>query len=279
MATYAIGDVQGCLAPLTALLDDINFDSTRDSVWFTGDLVNRGPDSVGVLRFVRALGDSAITVLGNHDLHLLAAASDPAKLKRHDTLSDVLQADDRDELLNWLRTRPLMHRDSALGYTMVHAGMVPQWDLEEAQCLAHEVEEVLRADDYKEFFLHMYGNQPHRWQPSLTGWQRLRFITNVFTRIRYCDESGLLNLKVKADPADVIAPIKPWFTFKNRKNVGETIVFGHWSTLGFVRSHNVICLDSGCLWGGRLTAIRLDDPETPVHQIDCERQQPFDASR
>ena len=275
MATYAIGDVQGCLAPLTVLLDKISFDVTQDCIWFTGDLVNRGPDSVGVLRFVRGLGDSAITVLGNHDLHLLAAASDPVILKRHDTLNDVLAADDRDELLDWLRWQPLLHRDTALGYTMVHAGLAPQWSLGEAQNLAHEVEEVLRSDSYKEFFSHMYDDQPQRWQPTLTGWQRIRFITNVFTRIRYCDEAGLLDLKVKAAPVDVIAPLKPWFTLSSRKSAGEAIVFGHWSTLGFVKTNNIICLDSGCLWGGHLTAIRLDHPETPVHQVSCERRQPI----
>ncbi len=277
MAIYAIGDVQGCFASLTTLLDKIRFDASRDQLWFTGDLVNRGPDSVAVLRFVRDLGNSAITVLGNHDLHLLAIASGHAKQKRHDTLENVLAAKDRDELLDWLRARPLMHCDAALGYTMVHAGLVPQWDLEEARQLATEVEQILRSDNYREFFPHMYGNQPSRWQPSLTGWDRLRFITNVFTRIRYCNDNGDLDLEEKRAPSQVVAPIKPWFESRDRQSTSEAILFGHWSTLGFVKTNNVICLDSGCLWGGSLTAIRLDHPDLSAQHVDCAQQQPFNS--
>lgn len=275
MAIYAIGDVQGCLSSLTTLLDKICFDASQDQVWFTGDLVNRGPDSAGVLRFVRDLGDSAKTVLGNHDLHLLAIASGHAKQKQRDTLENVLTAKDRDELLDWLRACPLMHRDPALGFTMVHAGLAPQWSLEEAQLLAIEVEKILRSVYYTDFFPHMYGNLPNTWQPSLVGWDRLRFITNVFTRIRYCDEYGALDLGEKRAPAEVIDPIKPWFESRDRQNGSETILFGHWSTLGFVKTHNVICLDSGCLWGGNLMAIRLDHPDLPVQHIECAQQQPF----
>ncbi len=275
MAIYAIGDVQGCYASLATLLDKIQFAPERDRLWFTGDLVNRGPDSISVLRFVRDLGDSAVTVLGNHDLHLLAVASGHAQQKRRDTLANIFAADDCHELLDWLRARPLMHRDPVLGYTMVHAGLVPQWSLDEAQRLANEVELMLRADNYQEFFSHMYGNQPRRWNPELSGWDRLRFITNVFTRIRYCDENSLLDLEEKRAPTEVNAPIKPWFTFSDRKNADETILFGHWSTLGFVKADNVVCLDSGCLWGGRLTAIRLDDSELPVQQVGCNQQQPL----
>ena len=275
MAIYAIGDVQGCYASLTALLDKIQFDPAQDCLWFTGDLVNRGPDSISVLRLVHSLGDSAVTVLGNHDLHLLAVANGHAKQKRHDTLANVLAANDCDELLAWLRTRPLMHRDPVLGYTMVHAGLMPQWDLDEAQRLANEVELMLRSDSYQEFFPHMYGDQPRRWQPGLAGWDRLRFITNVFTRLRYCDENSLLALEEKRAPSEVFAPIKPWFNFINRKSADETILFGHWSTLGFVTTNNVICLDSGCLWGGHLTAIRLDDSALPVQQVGCDQQQPL----
>jgi bis(5'-nucleosyl)-tetraphosphatase (symmetrical) len=278
MAIYAIGDVQGCFAPLTTLLDKIRFDASRDQLWFTGDLVNRGPDSVNVLRFVRDLGNSAITVLGNHDLHLLAIASGHAKQKQRDTLGNVLTAKDRDELLDWLRARPLLHRDAALGYTMVHAGLAPQWGLKEARQLAAEVEQILRSDEHLEFFLHMYGNHPNRWQPSLAGWDRLRFITNVFTRIRYCDDNGVLDLEEKRAPAEVVAPIKPWFESRNRQNTTETILFGHWSTLGFVKTNNVICLDSGCLWGGELMAMRLDHPESPVQRIDCAQQQPLNGT-
>lgn len=278
MATYAIGDVQGCFSTLTALLEKIRFDAAQDRLWFTGDLVNRGPDSVGVLRFVRGLGDAAITVLGNHDLHLLAIASGQAKPKHRDTLDNVLAANDRDDLLGWLRTRPLMHRDTAFGCTMVHAGLIPQWTLDEAQSLANEVEQKLRSDSYEEFFRYMYGNQPRRWQPSLVGQDRLRFITNVFTRIRYCDDAGNLDLTEKRTPTEVSPPIKPWFEFSDRKSANETVLFGHWSTLGFTKTDNVVCLDSGCLWGGKLTAIRLDHPDLPAYQIDCTQQKPFGAA-
>lgn len=275
MATYAIGDVQGCMSSLTSLLDKIDFDASIDRLWFTGDLVNRGPDSVGVLRFVRSLGDSAIVVLGNHDLHLLAAASDRTILKRHDTLGEVLSADDSDSLLHWLRSRPLMHRDAALGYTMVHAGLMPQWSLVDAQSFAREVEFVLRSDNYEEFFSHMYGDQPTHWDPASRGWERLRFITNVFTRMRFCDASGLLNLREKGAPGEVAASLTPWFSVSNRTDSSETILFGHWSTLGFVTTNNVVCLDSGCLWGGQLTAMRLDRSDTPIFQVDCEPQNPI----
>lgn len=278
MAIYAIGDVQGCFASLMALLDKIRFEPSRDQLWFTGDLVNRGPDSINVLRFVRDLGNSAITVLGNHDLHLLAIASGHTKQKQRDTLENILAAKDRDELLDWLRARPLLHRDAALGYTMVHAGLAPQWDLKEARQLAAEVEQLLCSDKYRDFFQHMYGNQPSQWRPSLTGWDRLRFITNVFTRIRYCDEKGNLDLEEKRAPAEVSEPLKPWFESRDGQNTTETILFGHWSTLGFVKTNNVICLDSGCLWGGELMAIRLDHPEFPVQRIDCAQQQPFNSA-
>jgi len=278
MAIYAVGDVQGCFEPLTALLEKINFDVNRDQLWFTGDLVNRGPDSLAVLRFVRGLGNSAITVLGNHDLHLLALASGHTKQKRRDTLKNILAADDRDELLDWLRTRPLLHRDARLGYTMVHAGLVPQWSLEQAQQLAAEVEKMLRSDSYADFFPHMYGNLPTQWRPSLTGWDRLRFITNVLTRIRYCDSTGRLDLDQKAAPAEVPAPLNPWFEYRHRESASETILFGHWSTLGFIKSDNVICLDSGCLWGGKLVAIRLDHPDLPVRHVDCVQQQPLGST-
>jgi bis(5'-nucleosyl)-tetraphosphatase (symmetrical) len=159
---------------------------------------------------------------------------------------------------------------------MVHAGLVPQWDLDEAQSLANEVEKVLRSHNYPDFFPHMYGDQPRRWEPELAGWDRLRFIINVFTRIRYCDENGKLDLKEKRAPSEVVAPTKPWFKFNGRRSADETILFGHWSTLGFVKSDNIVCLDSGCLWGGSLTAIRLDRPDLPATHVDCEQQQAFD---
>jgi len=276
MATYAIGDVQGCFKPLVALLQKIDFDKNRDQLWFTGDLVNRGPESLAVLRFVHDLGDAAVTVLGNHDLHLLAVASGQARPKRRDTMEEIFSAADCESLLAWLRGRPLIHRDAQLGFTMVHAGLVPQWSLDTAQQRALEVESVLRSDNYTDFFARMYGNEPRRWKSELSGWERLRFITNVFTRIRYCDDNGTLDLNEKQAPASVVPPLKPWFEIENRKSTNETIIFGHWSTLGLYESNNVICLDSGCLWGGSMTAMRLDHPDNTTVQVLCPQQQPFD---
>lgn len=261
MAVYAIGDVQGCYDSLQYLLERLQFDPTADTLWFTGDLVNRGPASLATLRFVKGLGERAITVLGNHDLHLLAVAEglQPANGK-DETLGEVLAAPDREALLAWLRTRPLLHTDAALGATLIHAGLPPQWDLAAARARAGEVEAVLRGPDYREFFRHMYGDQPDRWVESLHGWERLRFIVNCFTRLRYCTAEGVLCLGHKGPPGTQPAECLPWFDCPDRRSAGTRIVFGHWSTLGLQLRDDVCALDTGCLWGGELTALRVDGP-------------------
>ena len=267
MALYAIGDVQGCHDELRALLEALRFDPAADTLWFTGDLVNRGPESLATLRFVRGLGDRAVSVLGNHDLHLLAVAHGRSPLKRKDTLQPVLDADDRDELLGWLQRRPLLHHDAALGLTLLHAGLPPQWTLEQAGAAAAEVEKVLR-DDERDFFGHMYGDTPDRWDAGLRGWPRLRFITNCLTRMRYCTGDGQLVLAPKGPPGTQPAGCVPWFEVPGRASAGARIVCGHWSALGYVARPDLLALDTGCLWGGTLTAVRLDAPGGPW-QVDC----------
>jgi bis(5'-nucleosyl)-tetraphosphatase (symmetrical) len=258
MATYAIGDIQGCFEQLQELLHRLKFDPDQDQLWFTGDLVNRGPGSLETLRFVKALGTQAITVLGNHDLHLLAVAAGYVPKHKKDTIDDILNAPDREELLEWLRQQPLIHHDTRLGYTLLHAGLPPHWDLNDAQQHAHEVETVLRGDEYHGFLEHMYGNKPNRWSDDLEGWDRLRFITNCFTRLRYCDAKGKLCLKSKGRPGSQPKPYLPWFEVPGRASRDMHIVFGHWSALGTHNVAGVYALDTGCLWGGKLTAMRLD---------------------
>ena len=270
MAVYAIGDVQGCFDALGALLDKLRFDPAADRLWFAGDLVNRGPQSLEVLRFVRGL-PQAVTVLGNHDLHLLAVASGQAPVKKHDTLDEVLAAADRAELLAWLRTRPLLHHDAALGYTLVHAGLLPTWDLVTAQRLAREAEHFIERSEHNELFTHMYGDTPDHWDDQLAGWARIRLIINGFTRLRYCDRQGRMDLRPKMAPGWQPAPLLPWFQLPDRRSADLRIVFGHWSTLGVRQGDGVIALDSGCLWGGRLTAVRLTD--APVFaDVACAEQ-------
>ncbi len=267
MATYAIGDIQGCFDELQALLEKIRFDPARDRLWFTGDLVNRGPKSLEVLRFVRDLGDAAVTVLGNHDLHLLAVWRHTDKLKASDTLTSILEAEDGEALLHWLRRQPLLHDDEALGCVMVHAGLSPQWDLATARRCAREVEATLRGDEFEAFLEHMYGDNPNRWSEALTGWERLRYSVNCFTRLRYCSAAGELEFKSKGAPGSQQLRLLPWFEVPNRPALGLDIVFGHWSTLGFYRGAGVRALDTGCLWGGTLTALRLEDDS--VAHLPC----------
>ena len=257
MATYAIGDVQGCFGSLLKLLDLLRFDPAGDRLWFVGDLVNRGPDSLETLRFVRDLDDRALTVLGNHDLHLLALAAGKSKQEKRHNLDSVLKAPDRDELLDWLRFRPLMHFDPRKEFALIHAGLPPQWDLLDALSCAEEVEGALRGPDYLDFLQAMYGNEPKSWSGSLSGMDRLRFITNCFTRLRYCDANGTLALKEKAAPDSRAPGMIPWFQVPNRASRGVRIIFGHWSTLGYAAGHNTWALDTGCVWNGRLTAIRV----------------------
>jgi bis(5'-nucleosyl)-tetraphosphatase (symmetrical) len=270
MAVFAIGDVQGCLEPLRALLDKLNYDSGTDRLWFTGDLVNRGPQSLAVLRFVKSLPHTTV-VLGNHDLHLLAVASGHASLKKHDTFDDVLSAPDRDELLGWLRACPLLHHDAALGYVLVHAGMLPQWGLTEALRLAAEAEKYIRHSDSNELFTHMYGDSPDHWQNDLGDWARQRIIINAFTRLRYCDAHGRMDLRPKGRPGKQPSHLLPWFQVPGRKTRETRIVFGHWSTLGVWDADGVIALDSGCLWGGKLSAVRLDANTHPFFDVPCPR--------
>jgi len=267
VATYAIGDIQGCYDELRALMDRLRFDPATDRIWFVGDLVNRGPDSLNTLRLVRDLGDSAVSVLGNHDLHLLAIdAGNTRKDDGDPGVAAVLQAKDRDELLYWLRHRPLLHRDTALGFTMIHAGLPPQWDIETAAACAREVEAQLRGDNYAVFFNEMYGNKPRIWKANLSGMERWRFTTNCLTRLRYCAMDGSLGLKEKGPLGSQQKGMIPWYSHPGRASCDERIIFGHWSMLGYRAEHNVWALDTGCLWGGALTALRLDGsaPE-PLH--------------
>ena len=257
MAVYAIGDLQGCLTPLRRLLDKLNFDPVTDRLWFVGDLVNRGPESLETLRYVQALGAAAITVLGNHDLHMIAISQGLRRQTSKDNLDDILGAPDRDELFDWIRHKPLLHHDVALNFTMVHAGFSPGWDLLTAQQCAHEVEAVLAGDDYTDFIRVMYGDEPDYWQSEAEGYNRWRYIINCFTRLRFCDARGRLALKAKGTPQDH-PKLVPWFEVPGRRNADVRIVFGHWSTLGRYNGNNVYCLDSGCVWGGEMTAMRLD---------------------
>jgi bis(5'-nucleosyl)-tetraphosphatase (symmetrical) len=269
MALYAIGDVQGCDTELGALLQLLKFSPDRDSVWFVGDLVNRGPDSLKVLRRIRALGDAASVILGNHDLHLLAVAHGGARLRSDDTLDGILAAPDRSALLEWLQERPLLHEDPKLGLCMVHAGLPPQWDLSQARGCAHELERALRRNPQK-LFDRMYGDQPDLWEKSLEGEERLRFIANCLTRLRYVDADGRLALRVKGSPKKAQSKsLIPWFEARGARWKGTRIVFGHWSTLGFFSNADVTGLDTGCVWGDRLTALRLDVPDAKPVQVPC----------
>jgi bis(5'-nucleosyl)-tetraphosphatase (symmetrical) len=269
MALYAIGDVQGCDAELGVLLGALQFSADRDQLWFVGDLVNRGPDSLAVLRRIRSFGGAATVTLGNHDLHLLAVAFGSAKIRGDDTLSEILAAPDRHALLEWLAGRPLFHEDHALNLCMLHAGLAPQWDLKLARGCAREFEEALRRDPLK-LFERLYGDQPDRWDDVREGEERLRFIANCFTRLRYVDADGRLALRVKGSPKkSQTKSLIPWFEAPEARWRGPRIVFGHWSTLGFFCNADVIGLDTGCVWGGTLTALRLDDPEARPVQVPC----------
>ncbi|HTC39647.1 MAG TPA: symmetrical bis(5'-nucleosyl)-tetraphosphatase [Steroidobacteraceae bacterium] len=273
MALYAIGDVQGCDAELGTLLGSLKFSPDRDSLWFVGDLVNRGPDSLKVLRRIRALGDAATVILGNHDLHLLAVAYGGARLRSDDTLDEVLTAPDRAALLEWLQERPLMHEDAKLKLCMVHAGLAPQWDLAQARDCAHELEKALRRNPGK-LFDRLYGDQPDRWEESLEGEERLRFIANCLTRLRYVDAEGRLALRAKGSPKKTqTKSLTPWFEAPAARWRGTRIIFGHWSTLGFFRNADVTGLDTGCVWGDRLTALRLDVPDAKPVQVPCAAPQ------
>lgn len=260
MATWAIGDLQGCHSAFLRLLEAIAFVPGTDRLWLTGDLVNRGPDSASTLREVMALGDAVTTVLGNHDLHLLAVAMAPATgrgLRPGDTLDDILAAPDRTDLLEWLLGQPLLHHDPVLDWTLVHAGLPPTWSVAMAAQEARAVEAALRAEPVG-FFSQMYGDKPDQWSTDLSGVDRLRFTVNCLTRLRYCTAAGKLLPKLKGPPALAPTEALPWFNVPGRAAAAERVVFGHWSALGLLRSPTALGLDTGCVWGGRLTAVRLE---------------------
>lgn len=263
MSTFAIGDLQGCNDDFLELLSLIHFDETRDRLLLVGDLVNRGPASLDTLRTVRSLGTACISVLGNHDLHLLAAAQDRSRLKPGDTLDEILDAPDADALLDWLAERPLAWRDPDSGTLLLHAGVPPQWTAEQTLALAHEAAQVLRESRGKAFFEQMYGDRPDRWSEYLRGAERTRFVINCLTRLRYCTPHGQLRLRDKGPPGSQSAGALPWFEAPGRRTAGTPIVFGHWSALGRVEwpEHQVYGLDTGCVWGGQLTALNLNTGE------------------
>jgi len=271
MALYAIGDIQGCDAELGALLNTVKFSADRDQLWFVGDLVNRGPASLQTLRRIRALGPAATAVLGNHDLHLLAVALGGARVRSDDTLDAILEAPDRDQLLEWLLHRPLLHEDPSLNLCLLHAGLAPQWDLATVRSCAREFEQALRRNPAR-VLEQLYGDEPNRWDATLTGAGRLRFIVNCFTRLRYVDAAGRLALRAKGAPkkARSLALI-PWFEAPDAAWLGPRVVFGHWSTLGWLRTPRVISLDTGCVWGGSLTALRLDTLDADPVQVACRQ--------
>ena len=265
MATYAIGDIQGCFGTLCKLLERISFDAGRDRLWFAGDLVNRGPRSLETLRFVRSLGDAALTVLGNHDLALLMASEGLGKRSRGDTFDGILAAADRTELLDWLRHQPLCHVEN--GFFLVHAGLLPAWDVMLARALAGEVEAALTGSNWREFLAHLWGSEPATWGADLTGWARLRVIVNAMTRLRFCTPEGTMDFQTKGETASAPAGFLPWFAVPGRRSADATLIFGHWSALGLKVWPHLLATDSGCVWGGMLTAIRLED--RAVFQVPC----------
>jgi len=265
MATYAIGDVQGCFEQLQALLRAIGFDRGRDRLWFVGDLVNRGPASLATLRFVRDLGESAATVLGNHDLHLLALAQGFAKPRADDTLDDVLTAPDRDELLDWLRRLPMIRVENR--NVLVHAGLLPQWSVAKAKTLAAEVEAKLRGPGYRDFLAQLYGSRPERWSDDLQGTDRLRVIANAMTRMRFCTPEGAMEFHSKGEATQAPPGYLPWFEVESRESADHTLICGHWSALGLRMRPALLLLDSGCVWGGKLSAVRLEDRR--LYQVPC----------
>jgi bis(5'-nucleosyl)-tetraphosphatase (symmetrical) len=269
MATYAIGDVQGCLGALSRLLEAFGFDRAHDQLWFVGDLVNRGPDSLATLRLIKDFGDVAVTVLGNHDFHLLAVSAGYAKTHRSDTLDAVLDAPDRDELLAWLRQRPMLHVQNE--WAMVHAGLLPQWSVATAQMLAREVETALRGADWRQFLAQLYGDTPDSWNEGLRGTERLRVIVNAMARMRFCTASGAIEFRTKGETAKAPPGSFPWFDAPGRASRDHTIICGHWSTLGLKLRPDLIALDSGCVWGGSLSAVRLEDRR--LFQVPCEQFQ------
>ena len=260
MTTYVIGDLQGCLDPLQSLLDKLHFDPASDSVWFVGDLVNRGPKSLQTLRYVKSLGNAAITVLGNHDLHLLAVVHGYRKPSSKDTLKRILNAPDRDELCAWLAARPLLHTDEKLGITMVHAGIHPRWSLKRATRLANRLHNAL-IDDPDDLFANMYGNTPAYWSKSLKKHKLNRFAINVFTRMRYCQLDGALDFDYNGSPGSAPGHLRPWYDLPDRKPLPYKVIFGHWSSHPGMSPQRVMPTDRGCVWGGCLSAYAVERNE------------------
>jgi bis(5'-nucleosyl)-tetraphosphatase (symmetrical) len=265
MATFAIGDVQGCFDELEQLLGAVGFSRTRDRLWFVGDLVNRGPRSLDVVRFVKDLGDRAVVVQGNHDLHLLTHAAGHAKRRDDDTFDDVLAAPDCDELLEWLRFRPMLHAEDE--YVMVHAGLLPSWSVKQARDLAAEVQAELRAKRYRLFLAELYGGRPDAWDESLRGMDRLRVIVNAMTRMRFCSPDGTMELRVKGEAEQAPSGFMPWFEVPGRRTRDVPVICGHWSALGLKLKRNLLAIDTACVWGGSLTAVRLEDRR--LYQVRC----------
>lgn len=262
MATYAIGDIQGCYESLQCLLEKIAFNPELDKLWLVGDLINRGPDSLATLRFLYSIRDSVEFVLGNHDLHFIAVAYGLRKQGQNDTLDPLLNAPDCQQLIDWLIQGKLLHTDETLGFTMVHAGIPPIWSLHQAQAHAREVEAVLQSRYCHDFLRNMYGNQPNRWKNKLVGMERLRLITNYFTRMRFCSDEGMLEFDTKENMASAPLGFAPWFSLPQRKTANDKIIFGHWAALeGKTNTPNVYALDTGCVWGGSLSALRLEDQQ------------------
>ena len=266
MATYAIGDIQGCYDSLQRLLENCAFDPLKDRLWLVGDLVNRGPKSLETLRFIKSLGSAALTVLGNHDLYLLMVAEGGAKFRgKDDTIQPILDAPDCAELLYWLRQQPLCHTEG--DYCLVHAGLLPQWTAAQARELAREVEAKLQGPDFHDFVVNLWGSEPAGWSDDLTGWPRLRVIVNAMTRMRFCTRFGIMEFKAKGKLSNAPVGHLPWFELPDRQSAESVLVTGHWSALGLKITPNLLALDSGCLWGGHLTAVRLEDRR--VFQVDC----------
>ena len=272
MSTYAIGDVQGCYRQLKELLVKLEFKSDKDKLWFAGDIVNRGPDSLKTIRFIKSLEDNAVTVLGNHDLHLLAIANGRKKQGKRDTIQPILEASDSDSLLDWLLHRPLVHYQEKNHICLVHAGVYPDWSLRQILNYSKELETVLQGPKSHEFFHHMYGDKPSKWSENLNGWDRLRFITNCFTRMRYINDDLKLRLKEKGAPVNKKDGIHPWFAF-DMEEKDLNIVFGHWSTLADPKEKHFYPLDTGCLWGGKLTALKINSKLKKRTSIKCPKSQ------
>jgi len=268
MSTYAIGDIQGCFSALQDLLKHIQFDQSKDTLWFVGDLVNRGPQSLETVRFIKNLGAKHRTVLGNHDLHLLAMAHNAHKGWPNDRLNEILQAPDKNELVEWLLQQPLFYYDSELNYCMAHAGLAPAWNLAKAEALSKEISGILQSNAAQDFFNHMYGNTPDQWHDDLQGWDRLRCITNYFTRVRFCRADGSQDLQLKGTLDLHPKTLMPWYEVPNRQNANLNIIFGHWAALGGItHTPRTFALDTGCVWGFSLTAMRLEDQKR--FQVSC----------